>query len=261
MNIIVPTFSVRPSMRNHSAGGPEGVAGQNVWSGAVVYAGTGQSFKWVQAEWVIPDAAIPTAGANPAEYACLSWIGLGNSSLLQAGAGCVFGSNNEPSFFLWHEWTPPGWVTINNLAAGPGDLIAVVICTPSGAGSTSASVYFSNNTTGYSTSYEISFPEGSGYPASFLGDQAEWILERPVLNGVGVSQLPDYGQVFFTSANAALVSGTIVNAGTTGGNNGAIDIVINGVTLSTGTVVSQTIVQCQYSGPQPHGNESVLINA
>jgi hypothetical protein len=43
MNIIVPTFSVRPSMRNHSAGGPEGVAGQTIWSGAVVYAGTGQS--------------------------------------------------------------------------------------------------------------------------------------------------------------------------------------------------------------------------
>ena len=116
---VVPAFTVRPSMRNRSAGTPEGVAGQTIWSGAVVYAASGQSFKWVQAEWIIPDAAIPAAGANSADYACVSWIGLGNSSLLQAGAGCGFGTNGTANFFLWHEWTPPGWVTINNLAAGP----------------------------------------------------------------------------------------------------------------------------------------------
>jgi hypothetical protein len=128
-------------------------------------------------------------------------------------------------------------VTINNLPVNGGDLITVVICTPSGAGSTTSTVYFTNNTQGLQTSYTISFPQGSGDPKSFLGDQAEWIVERPAVKG-GVAVLPNYGQVFFSSCNAALTNGTIVNAGTTGGKNGSINMVTtNGVLSSTGAIV------------------------
>ncbi len=150
---------------------------------------------------------------------------------------------------------PPGWVTINNLAVNAGDLIAVVICTPSGAGSTSATIYFSNTTSGYATSYALSIPTGT----NFLGDQAEWILERPTFNG-SPAQLPDYGQMFFSSANSGLAAGGVVNAGATGGNNGPVNMVVNGATLSTGAVLTQSVVQCQYVGPEPHGNQSGLIS-
>jgi hypothetical protein len=255
LRYIEPIFSVRPSLRMRPSAGPEGVAGPgstNIWSGAVVYAPSGQSFRWVQAEWVVSNASAPVPGNA---YTCICWVGLGNSSLCQAGTGCSVSQNGVPSFFLFHEWTPPGWVTINNLAVNAGDLIAVVICTPSGAGSTSATIFFSNTTTGYSTSYAISIPPGT----NFLGDQAEWIVERPIIGG-GPAQLPDYGQVFFSSANSGLAAGGVVNAGAVGGKNGPVNMVVNGATLSTGAVLGQTVVQCQYVSSEPHGNQSGLIS-
>jgi hypothetical protein len=230
-------------MRKRTSAGSAGFAGQDIWSGAAVYAPSGQSFGWVLAEWIVSNASAPVPGDA---YIYVSWVGLGNSSLCQAGAGCSVNADGTTSFFLWHEWTPPAWVAINNLAVNPGDLITVLICT-AGAGSQSAMIYFSNNTSGYSTSYDILIPQGT----NFLGDQAEWIVERPSVNGVPV-QLPDYGQVFFSIANAGLVSGTVVNPGTVGGNNGPFDMVVNGTTISTGAVVSQTVVQCQYTGSEPN---------
>jgi hypothetical protein len=255
LRCIEPTFTVRPSLRPSKSADTEGEAGGSVpfWSGAVVYAPSGQSFKWLQAEWVVPNVSTAigsnTIGSTENAYVAVSWIGLGNSSLLQAGAGGSISPGGQPSFFLWHEWTPPGWVTINNLQVNAGDLITVLICTPSGAGSTLSTIYFTNNTQGLQTSYEISFPEGAGDPTSFLGDQAEWIVERPSVTG-GLAILPNYGEVFFSSANAVLTNGSLVNAGTPGGNNGSINMVTtNGVLLSTGTIVSPTVVQCQYNGP------------
>jgi hypothetical protein len=256
LRYIEPTFTLHPSLRPPKpSGGIPGEAGGSVtfWSGAVVYAPSGQSFKWLQAEWVVPNVSTfvgsNTIGSTQNPYVEVAWIGLGNSSLLQAGSGASISPGGQPSFFLWHEWTPPGWVTINNLPVNGGDLITVVICTPSGAGSTTSTVYFTNNTQALQTSYTLSFPVGSGDPTSFLGDQAEWIVERPSVKG-GLAILPNYGQLFFSSCNAVLTNGTVVNAGTTGGNNGSINMVTtNGILLSTGTIVTPTIVQCQYNGP------------
>jgi hypothetical protein len=254
LRCIEPTFTLRPSLRPAKVAGADDVAGATVpfWSGAVVYAPQGESFQWMQAEWVVPNVSTAiTAGSaigtTASPYTAVSWVGLGNSSLLQAGAGGQISPNGTPSFFLWHEWLPPGWVTINNLPVNAGDLITVMICTPSGKGSTSSTIYFSNNTQGLQTSYNLSWPNVSG-STPFLGDQAEWIVERPAVTG-GLAILPNYGDVFFSSANAVLTNGTAVNAGTPGGNNGSIQMVANGITLSTGTIVAPTIVQCQYNGP------------
>jgi hypothetical protein len=56
---IEPQFSHRPSARLTANGD---FAGNQYWSGDVVYAVTGQSFKWVQAEWNVSSASAPTAG-------------------------------------------------------------------------------------------------------------------------------------------------------------------------------------------------------
>ena len=47
------------------------------------------------------------------------------------------------------------------------------------------------------------------------------------------------------ASNLTSASGNVVNGGT--GNN--INLVQNGVTLSTGTLVTPTIIECQYAGP------------
>jgi len=114
LRCIEPTFTVRPSLRPSKSADTEFKAGGSVpfWSGAVVYAPSGQSFQWLQAVWVVPNVstAIGTSpiGSTENAYVAVSWIGLGNSSLLQAGAGGSISPGGQPSFFLWHEWTPPG---------------------------------------------------------------------------------------------------------------------------------------------------------
>jgi hypothetical protein len=243
---VEPTFRVDPTKSTRVNKGSRMGAGTETydnWSGGVVYAPSGQSFKWVQGDWIVPNV-YPTA-QNTWQY-CANWIGLdgdGSGDVCQAGMICaVFesGSSITRSIYPWHEWYPSSWVEITNLAISPGDLVTMLICSTQGAGSTTAMIYFGNHTSGVSTSYEITAPSGT----KLAGNSAEWIVETPVVNGV-LTDMPDYGQVFFSTCEAYLVNGSVVNGGT--GNN--INLVQNGVTLSTGTLVTPTIIECQYAGP------------
>ena len=62
--------------------------------------------------------------------------------------------------------------------------------------------------------------------------------------GGSVTPMPDYGEVFFSVCEAGLTSGSVVDGGT--GNN--INLVQNGKTLSTGALITPTVVECQYAG-------------
>ena len=61
---------------------------------------------------------------------------------------------------------------------------------------------------------------------------------------VDPTKMPDYGEVFFSNCEAALTNGTVINGGT--GNN--INLGQNGTTVSTGTLITPTIIECQYTG-------------
>ena len=244
---IEPTFKVDTSKTTHiqphnkqAATATAGTETSGNWSGGVVYAPAGQSFKWVQGEWVCPDVYAPTQ--NQAYYN-VSWIGIdgdGSGDVCQAGMVCEV-TNNSRQINPWHEWFPSSWVNITNLTVLPGDLISMVICT-AGAGATSATISFANVSSGLSTSYTITAPTGT----KLVGNSAEWIVETPGINGQ-TAQMPDYGEVFFSNCEAGLTNGSTVNGGT--GNN--INLVQGGKTVSTGTLITPTIIQCQYTGAQP----------
>ncbi len=73
-NYIVPTFRV-----NDKFHGPrkrlttEGTETSTNWSGGVIFAPSGQSFKWIQGDWVVPNVDAPTQNQW---YYCASWIGI-----------------------------------------------------------------------------------------------------------------------------------------------------------------------------------------
>ena len=250
---IQPTFRVNSDRRH----GPrkrlttEGTETSTNWSGGVVYAPAGTSFKWVQGDWVVPDVDAPTQNQW---YYCASWIGIdgdGSGDVCQAGVECeVFrsGTSISRNIYPWHEWCCAPEVQITNLSVNPGDMITMLICTPQGAGagggagSTTATVYFSNRTTGASTSYNFSAPGGT----TLVGNSAEWIVEAPTVGGAQ-SAIADYGQVFFNVCDAGPLSGAAVNGGT--GNN--INLTAGGSVVSQGVLVSPTVVECLYSGPLP----------
>ena len=214
------------------------------WSGGVVFAPSGSNFRWVQGDWVVPDVDAPTENQW---YYCASWIGLdgeNSGDVCQAGVECEVyrsGSSITRVIYPWWEWYPNPEVQITNLTVNAGDMITCLICT-GGAGATTASLYLTNRTTGASTSLNFSAPPGT----KLAGNSAEWIVEAPTVGG-SQSAIADYGEVFFSVCEANTGSAT-VNGGT-GDNinleNGAATVV------SQGTLITPTIVQCEYVGALP----------
>jgi hypothetical protein len=239
---IEPAFKIDTTKTTHvqPAKTKAGTETSGNWSGGVVYAPQGQSFTWVQGDWVCPNVYAPTQ--NQAYYN-VSWIGIdgdGSADVCQAGMVCEV-TNNSRTINPWHEWFPSSWVNITNLLILPGDMISMLICT-AGAGSTSATIAFANVSSGLATSYTITAPTGT----KLVGNSAEWIVETPGINGQ-LAQMPDYGEVFFSNCQAGLSNGSTVDGGT--GNN--INLAQGGKTVSTGTLITPTVIQCQYTGAQP----------
>ena len=214
------------------------------WSGAVVFAEAGQAFRWVQGDWVIPDVDAPTENQW---YYCASWIGIdgdGSGDVCQAGVECEAyrsGTSVTRNIYPWWEWYPEAEIAITNLPVNPGDLLTALICT-AGAGATQATLVLSNRTTGASTTVTFTAPAGT----SLVGNCAEWIVEAPTVDG-GQSRLADYGQVFFSNADA--FDGKATLGGGTGDNINMNDG--GGNEVSAGTLVTSTIVECEYVGPLP----------
>jgi hypothetical protein len=237
---IQPTFRVN----SHKFHGPrkkgtkEGTETSGNWSGGVVYAASGQSFKWIEGDWVVPNVDAPTQNQW---YYSASWIGIdgdGSGDVCQAGVECEVyqsGTSITRNIYPWWEWYPESEVQITNIAVSPGDFLTMLICTPSGVGSTTATFYLTNRTTGASTSLAFTAPSGT----KLVGNSAEWIVEAPTVGGQQ-SAIADYGQVIFTTCEAETVSGTLFNGGT--GNN------INLGNVSAGTLVASTVVECEYVG-------------
>jgi len=243
---IEPTFRVNTD-RVHGPRKRLAAAGTETstnWSGAVVFAPRGQSFKWVEGDWVVPDVDAPTKNQW---YYCANWIGIdgdGSPDVCQAGVECeVYRSGNSFSrnIYPWWEWYPLSEVQITNLNINPGDMVTMLICT-TGANATTASVFFSNRTTGASTSLNFSAPAGT----KLVGNCAEWIVEAPTVGGAQ-SAIADYGEVFFSVCEAFTTSNTTVNGGT--GDN--INMTAGGKTVSAGNLITPTVVQCLYEGAAP----------
>jgi len=246
-NYIEPTFRVNEEKfhgpRKRRTTDPTETS--NNWSGAVVSAPRGQSFKWIEGDWVIPDVDAPTQNQW---YYCASWIGIdgdGSPDVCQAGVECEVyqsGSSTVRNIYPWFEWYPAGEVQITNLPISAGDMVTMLICTSQGAGSTSATCYFTNRTNGASTSFGFNAPAGT----KLVGNCAEWIVEAPTVGG-SQSEVADYGEVFFSVCEAFTTNGTTVDGGT--GDN--INMTNGSSVVSDGNLITPTVVQCLYAGALP----------
>jgi hypothetical protein len=146
--------------------------------------------------------------------------------------------------FPWLEWAPAAEVEITNFPVDYGDFITVIVCAGPGPNATNAAVYFTNRITGAYTSLNFTAPAG----ISLAGNCAEWIVEAPNVGGLQ-SAMADYGQVSFTNCQACVgATRTIVDAGT----GRTIDMVDStNTTVSAGSFVGSTGVQCDYVGTLP----------
>ena len=247
---IPPTFRMNsdkvhgPRSRT-SVAAAAGTETSGNWSGAVVYAPAGDSFKWVEGDWVVPNVGAPMENQW---YYCASWIGIdgdGSGDVCQAGVECEVyrsGTSVTRNIYPWWEWYPANEVQITNLPIDPGDMVTMLICSQQAAGSTSATVFFTNRTTGASTSFAFSAPAGT----TLVGNSEEWIVEAPTVGGAQ-SAIADYGEVFFTVCEAVTNKGVTLNGGS--GNN--INLSANGSVVSDGNLITPNVVQCLYAGSAP----------
>jgi len=161
------------------------------WSGAAVFAPSNKPYRFVGGQWTVPSPNAPSDGS----YYASEWVGIdgwNSSDVLQAGTETQITKIwffTATQVYTWWEWFPSGEVKISNLPVSPGDVMYCLICADS---TTHATVSFSNQSTGVGTRFDITAPGRT----ALTGNVAEWIVERPTVNG-SVANLTDYAACYF----------------------------------------------------------------
>ena len=173
------------------------------WSGLTIYDANKPFAKsYIIGYWTVP-AAHQTFGSPDGTWDYSSqWVGIdgfGSNDVFQAGteADAFASSSGSTSQFysFWIEWYPFSETRVSGFPAAPGDTVIVEVfnTTP-----TNGYAFLENLSTGKYVEYNLTPP--SGY--SLQGSSAEWVVERPEVNGA-LARLMNYGAVPFTYMHAA----------------------------------------------------------
>jgi hypothetical protein len=183
------------------------------WSGYVnLSGGTGRgstSFYYVYSDFTVPVARQPFGVCTGGWDYAVSWVGIdgwNSSDVLQAGfeddAYCS-GSTTSTYYSPWYEWYPNGWTNITNLPIAPGDEYFVEVWSTS---TTQGYAYLVNENA--NEAVEIGFTAPSG--TKLVGNSAEWIVERPGING-SLATMANYVFDAFWDSYAVTFSDSVVD--------------------------------------------------
>ncbi len=184
-NIGLPTFPSFPVMP-----APQVSVARN-WAGYIVASDLQNPQPvviGVSGYWIVPTVSDVGTDAFSA-----IWVGVGGQfdhTLIQTGTEQDF-INGAPTYSAWYEILPADSITID-MAVSPGDQMNASI------------VLVDSNTDVWLVSLSDlttrqSFQRNFTYSSSQLS--AEWIIERPEVNGV-LSELADFGNMTFTNCQA-----------------------------------------------------------
>lgn len=248
IRLVPPEFTPREGRRRAerpALGGDHGVENTSIWSGAVVHAPAGDTVKWVEGTWTVPNAYPPVGAQDGQWYSASTWVGIdgidGSGDVLQAGCDSDVlrsGGSVQRQLNPWWEWYPAGSFWIHNLAMSQGDTVNCLICVTAGS-TVAATVFLYNVTSGIATNFQATAPGGT----HLVGNAAEWVVERLSISSAG-ALLARYGEVYFDEANAGTVGGSTLHSGS--GNT--INMVDGGNVISAGTLENATLVQVKYTG-------------
>ena len=250
IRLIQPTFRPmthkRRRLPKRAPRAEHGTESTDIWSGVVVHAPPGDSFRWVEGTFTVPNAFPPANAQDGVWYSASTWIGIdgidGSGDVLQAGCDSdvmTQGQSVQRQFNPWWEWFPAGSFWISNLAVSPGDTVNCLICVPDGS-TTQAMIFLYNVTSGIAAPFQASVPAG----VALQGNSAEWVVERLEID-TNTPELARYGEVYFDEAKAGTAKHALLQAGS--GN--VIQMTDNGNVISTGRIENATLVQVKYTGP------------
>jgi len=234
---IEPAFKLkrRRKIRLPELNPDHGPETMTTWSGAILRPPMADPLSAIHGSWTVPVAGLPADAQDGQRYCASVWIGLDGTGqtneLLQVGCDAIVTLLNgvaKHSYSPWFQWYPVQSNPISSIPISPGDVIDCVIELVPGLTS-SASVYFSNRTTGAAHTFTASAPQGS----SLIGNSAEWIVEA---NGY-LGPLARYGTINFMDCTAGTTAGQTLNAAS-GDPINMVDSAQN--VISTGSIVGQT---------------------
>ena len=179
------------------------------WSGYVLQ-GLPQSFNNVWGDWQVP-AVVDLFEPGTWTFSAL-WIGLDgqnkNEDLVQEGTEqdaleiCFLGCFNITVYYAWTEVLPQqqNEQVIGSMHVQPGDEMFAMAGMSNG---TEASLVIENI-----SQSEYTLVKFQTQPGQVIGHTAEWIMERPLINGSVLPDLADYGFAVMTSAVACDANGS-----------------------------------------------------
>jgi hypothetical protein len=197
---------------------------------------TSTSFYYILSDFVVPQVTNATCDGTY-DYSS-QWDGIdgwNSGDVLQAGteadAYCSGGSTSL-YYAAWIEWYPYSESRISGFTVNPGDDMFIEVWDTS---STVGYAYVENMSTGQTVEYELTPPSGT----TLVGNSAEWIVERPEVNG-SLATLADYVLDYQSSGAAYNFKDTEYLPGSSTSflvdmYNGSTDL-SNGSLLGTGAV-------------------------
>jgi len=208
MPVLEPLAVQHVPMVPRSGGFNGATAGEsNNWSGEVMTTSAtsfgSSSFYalWVQFNVPIGEQAFGVCSGSDYES---TWIGMDgdagfSSDVIQAGtesdAYCSQGTT-VPNYYAWYEWYPATGYKIANFPVSPGDDIGLEVAASS---TTEGAFFLTNETTNQYVAMQFGAPAGT----SFIGNSAEWIVERPKV-GANLTTLANYVTQFMYNTVALL---------------------------------------------------------
>jgi hypothetical protein len=204
------------------------------WSGYVVTAAS-DPFKadktYIFATFTVPVAQQAFGKCSSSAVHASEWIGIdgsGSSDVLQAGiktsATCKSGKTTG-SYVAWYEWFPEFEIDIKNFHIYPGDLIYVYVWNTS---ATVGHYFLEDVTTNKTSSLSFKAPKNT----RLKGNSAEWIVERPSINGKDAT-LANYIAQAWLACHVLLHNGTIYSpANVNGGQSESLTMSDGGKDIS-----------------------------
>jgi hypothetical protein len=218
----------------------------DIWSGVAIHAPAGDSFRWVEGTFTVPNAFPPVHPQDGVWYSASTWVGIDgidpSKDVLQAGCDCdviMHAGSLQRQVTPWWEWYPAETYWIGSIALSPGDTVHCLIWVKVGS-TTEATILLNNLTSGIGASFEVTAPTG----VALSGNCAEWVVERLQFD-TNAPQLARYGEVYFEEAYAGTINGTTLQ----GGSGNVIQMVDGDNVISTGRIENSQLLQVKYSGP------------
>jgi hypothetical protein len=184
------------NIRKHPSPNAVLTATSTNWSGSVAVDATNPwrgDVACIDGEWVVPAASC--SGVPGGQYYSSQWVGLdgwNSPDVFQCGVESDIGCPGSPTCYFWIEWYPNPSIRIGNLPISPGEVASVVcIVNPGGM----HLFTLENMNASKSVTVQIQPPPNT----RIIGNCAEWIVERPSINGQ-ISTLANYNQVLFSGA-------------------------------------------------------------